>query len=268
MRRDQSAARADRCRRGLRPAEGRHARPGRVPGRAARGLRRSAGGRRSPATPRPRDRGRWGGRRRRLRAPGHPGRVRWLHLAPRHRPRDGGDRLPGAPGQRRPRHHRRGPHRRPDRVRQDGPGGRHAGGGGGRAVRRGRWRGRAGRDRGPGRASARWRSRSSNGRRPSRRRWPRASRRSSAAGRGSRGWSASARWPGWWSHDRARASRQARNGAKPARRPGSGSSPTPGGPGRSVSSGIGPGSSRSCWRAWPSATGIRRGSAASTRPAS
>ena len=52
---------------------------------------------------------------------GDPGPVPLVRAATRGRPRDGGDRLRRPPRRGRPRHHRRGPDRRPDRVRQDGP---------------------------------------------------------------------------------------------------------------------------------------------------
>ena len=48
------------------------------------------------------------------------GPVPRVLAAARRRAADGGDRLRRAPRARRPRHHRRGPDRRPDRVRQDG----------------------------------------------------------------------------------------------------------------------------------------------------
>ena len=97
-------------------------------------------------------------------------------LAPRHRPRDGGDRLPGAPGaaptSSSPARAASTPRPRTARRRWGSPRGRRR-----RACRASRSvAGSSRRGSRPWRASGRWRCRSSNGRRPSRRRWPRASR--------------------------------------------------------------------------------------------
>ena len=105
---------------------------------------RRAAGRARPRRPRGRR-----GRRRRVRAARDPGPVPVVRAAARGRPRHGRDRLRRTLAARRPRHHRRGPDRCPDGVRQDRARCRPAGAGGGRAVHRGRWRRRARGHRGP-----------------------------------------------------------------------------------------------------------------------
>ena len=164
------AARAGRGRRRVRAAEGRDAGPGRVPRRAQRGLGRRPRGRdRSPRTRHARCRR---GRRRRVRAARDPGPVPLVRAAARRGARHGGDRLRRPPRPRRSRHHRRGPDRCPDRVRQDRARRRQARPGGRQAVHRRRWQRRA---------------------RGRRRPWPRSVRRPSRSGRRRSRWRSP--WP-------------------------------------------------------------------------
>ena len=101
------------------------------------------------------DPGRRRGRRRRVRAALDPGPVPVVRAPPGRRPRDGRHRLRRAARAGRPRHHRRGPDRCPDRLRQDRARGRAPRPGGGRTLHRSRWRRRARRHRRPSRRSVR-----------------------------------------------------------------------------------------------------------------
>ena len=122
-----------------------------------------------------------------------------LRPATRRRAADGGDRLRGPAGAGRPRHHRRGPDRRPDRRSARPRSGSR--GGPRRPACRASRSAAASRSRGSRRwrPSARSRCRSSSVRRPSRRRWPPGPSRSSALVNGWRVWY---HWPDGRHRDR------------------------------------------------------------------